>query len=107
MALISDQSNLFNTTQLLTWKGQYSGSQGTQDFSDIFTTIAYNPTVQLGTLNSTVLVTTGFNTYYKLQGYNSATGEYEVGYSVGRPNLIPPSSNLLSNIEIVLTWIDR
>lgn len=107
MALISDQNNIFNLIQLIAWKGQYSGSQGTQDFNNAFSTVTYNPTVKSEFFNSTELVTTGFNTYYKLQGYNSTTNEYEVWYSVGRPNLIPPSTNLLSNIEVVLVWTDR
>lgn len=107
MALVTDQNSIFDLVEFITWKGQYSGSYGIEDFDAAFFTTFYNPTVQTEELNSTELVTTGFNTYYKLQGYNTATGRYEVWYSVGRPNLIPPSGNLLSNIEIVLIWVDR
>jgi len=107
MALVTDQSSIFNLVSFLSWKGQYSGSHGTQAFDSAFFTTAYVPTVSTEELNSTQLVTTGFNTYYKLQGYNTNTNEYEIWYSVGKPNLIPPTGNLLSNIEIVLIWVDR
>lgn len=107
MALITDQNLLFNFVQLEAWNGQYSGSQGTQDFDSAFFTTAYVPVVKTEDLNTTNLVTTGFNTYYKLQGFNTGTGEYEVWYSVSKPNLIPPSGALLSNIEVVSVWTDR
>lgn len=107
MALVSDQSNLFNFNEFLDYRGQYSGSYGIQDFNGSFFTVVYNSSTQVEGLNSTALVTTGFNTYYKLQGYNTTTGQYEVWYSTNSVNLIPPSGNLLSNIEVVLTWVDR
>jgi hypothetical protein len=109
MALITDQSSLFNFIGMISYRGQYSGSQGTEDFASSFADsfTAYAPTVQTSELNSTALVTTGFNTYYKLQGFNASTGKYEVWYSKEKPLLTPPSGNILSNIEIVLTWVDR
>lgn len=107
MAIATDQSNLFNFVQFIAWNGQYSGSHGVQNFDSTFSTITYNPTVKTEVFNSIELVTSGYNTYYKLQGYNTTTNEYEVWYSTGKPNLIPPSGNLLSNIEVVLAWVDR
>jgi hypothetical protein len=109
MALVTDQSSLFNFVILVPYRGQYSGSQGIQDFASSFAgpTTAYVSTIQTSELNSTALVTTGFNTYYKLQGFNASTGKYEVWYSKEKPLLTPPSGNILSNIEIVLTWVDR
>ena len=107
MALVTDFSTLFNFIEFETWNGQYSGSLGSEDFSGAFTNITYQPSVQAGTLNSTELVTTGFNTYYKMQGFNTATGRYEIWFSREKPLLIPPSGNPLSNIEIVLIWVDR
>lgn len=109
MALITDQNTFFNFVGMISYHGQYSGSWGLQDFASAFAgpTTAYIPTVQTSDLNSTNLVTTGFSTYYKLQGFNTATNSYEVWYSKEKPLLTPPSGNLLSNIEIVLIWVDR
>lgn len=108
MALITDLNNLFNLVQTMEWNGQYSGSQGTQDFNSSFEfQNEYVSPVQIVDTTSYAKLTHGFNTYYKLQGFNSTTGSYEVWFSRGEPLLIPPSGNLLSNIEIVLTWIDR
>lgn len=109
MALVTDQSTFFNFISFVPYKAQYSGSWGTQDFSESFAsdTSTYVSTIQSSDFQSTDLVTTGFNTYYKLQGFNAATGRYEVWYSKERPLLTPPSGNILSNIEIVLIWVDR
>jgi len=89
------------------WHGQYGGSQGMQDYQGNFITTTYNPSVQAVTFNSSTKVTNGFNTYFKLQGFNTSTNKYEIWFSMGAPLLIPPSGHTLSNIEIVLVWIDR
>lgn len=110
MAIVTDQNNLFNLVTMIRWNGTYSGSQGTQDFSSVFSNEVYNPTiqsVQSTPFMSTDLVTTGFNQYYKMQGFNSATSKYEVWFSMGKPNYIPPSGNPLTGIEVVLAWVDR
>jgi hypothetical protein len=107
MATITDESNQFNTIQFIAWNSQYSASQGSQDFMGQFNTGVYDSTVVVVPFNTTILVTTTFNTYFKMQGFNTSTNSYEVWFSMGSPLLIPPSGHTLSNIEIVLTWIDR
>ncbi len=111
MALVTDQSNLFNFISFTTWKGQYSGSWGSQDFASSFAdpNTTYIPTSVPLPFNTHTepRLTHGFNTYYKLQGFNSSTNSYEVWFSMGSPLLVPPSGHTLSNIEVILTWIDR
>ena len=107
MAITTDFNTLFGTIQPITWLGTYAGSQGTQDFNRQFVTTTYNATVDIVDFNSYAKLTRGFNTYFKLQGFNAVTGTYEVWFSKARPLLTPPSGNTLSNIEVVLTWIDR
>lgn len=108
MSTITDDNTLFNlvsTAQL----GKYSGSQGNQDFAGSFFTpsVVYSSTAQVTPYLSIAKLNHGFNTYFKMQGFNTATGKYEVWFSTGQPLLLPPSGNPLSNIEIILTWIDR
>jgi hypothetical protein len=105
MSTITDDSTFFGFNTFIGWRGQYGGSTGTQDYSTSLPTqtaslVAFNPSV--GTK-----LTHGFNTYFKMQGFNNAAQKYEVWFSTGTPLLIPPSGNKLSNIEVVLTWIDR
>lgn len=112
MATITDETNLFNLVSSIYYRGQYSASWGSQDFSGQFasTNVAYAPTsypLPYNTNAPEILLTHGFNTYFKMQGFNASTGAYEVWYSTNKPLLIPPSGHRLSNIEIVLTWIDR
>lgn len=109
MAIITDQSTLFGFVTTLPWLGQYSASTGSQDFASTFATpqLAYEPASQLVEITSYVKLTHGFNTYFKMQGFNNATQRYEVWFSTGRPLLVPPSGNPLSQIEVVLTWTDR
>jgi hypothetical protein len=109
MAIITDESTFFNTISFVAWTGQSSSSQGTQDFSSNFTTttVVYAPVVSATELYSTAKLTHGFNTYYKMQGFNTATSRYEVWFSTNAPLLTPPSGHTLSNIEIVFSWIDR
>lgn len=109
MALITDESNLFSFVHPITWKGQYSASWGSEDFASSFTraSVTYVPTAQIIPFNNNAGLTHGFTTYFKMQGYNESARRYEVWFSEATPLLIPPSGNRLSNIEIVLTWIDR
>jgi hypothetical protein len=110
MSTITDENTLFNFVQSLPWKGQYSASTGTQDMVGKFivsTTLAYSPTISIVDQNSYAKLTHGFNTYFKIQGFNISTGKYEVWFSTGTPLLIPPSGHALSNIGVIATWIDR
>lgn len=109
MAIVTDQSSLFGFVTPLTWLGQYAASAGSQDFSSTFTSpgLAYEPAAKLVEITSYAKLTHGFNTYFKMQGFNNATQRYEVWFSTGTPLLIPPSGNPLSQIEVVLTWTDR
>ncbi len=112
MALITDQSNLFNFISSTFYRSQYSASWGSEDMAESFAgpDIDYSPTsypLAYNTNAPEILLTHGFNTYFKMQGFNVGTGTYEVWYSTNKPLLIPPSGNALSQIEIVLTWIDR
>lgn len=107
MALILDQSNIFNLTHLVGYTGQTSGSRNTSDLSSFFITTSVVPTPKIVQVDTTDNITTGFNTYYKMEGYNSATQQYENWHSMGTPLLSPPSGNALTNISIVYTWQDR
>jgi hypothetical protein len=112
MALVTDESNLFNFIHGSFYTGQYSGSWGSQDLANNMgnTNVAYTPTVYplaYNTNSPLTLLTHGFNTYFKMQGFNNSTNTYEVWYSTTTPLLIPPSGHTLSSIEVVLTWIDR
>jgi hypothetical protein len=109
MATITDESNLFGFIHSSAWEGQYSASWGSQDFAGAFTraSVTYVPTAQIIPFNTNAGLTHGFTTYFKMQGYNESNGRYEVWFSETTPLLIPPSGNRLSNISIVLTWIDR
>lgn len=112
MALITDESNLFNFIRSVFYSGQYSASWGSQDLANSFAkqNVVYAPTSQPLPYNTNapeILLTHGFNTYFKMQGFNASTNRYEVWFSTNKPLLIPPSGHTLSNIEIVLTWIDR
>lgn len=103
MSTITDEITFFNFVTTAAWLGKYAASTGTQDINN--STLAQN--TSLVDFNSNVKLTHGFNTYYKMQGFNASTNSYQVWFSTGAPLLIPPSGDALSNIEIVLTWIDR
>ena len=89
------------------YTGQNAGSAGLNDYSSTITSNLTTSFIGLGEINSTVPVTTGFNTYYKMQGFNTSTQQYEVWHSMGTPLYDPPSGNALSNISVVSSWIDR
>jgi hypothetical protein len=108
MSTITDDNSFFNLVQFKQLGG-YSASQGTQDVASFFSTSSatYVTTSPVVDFSSNAKLTHGFNTYFKMQGFNTATNKYEVWFSTSKPLLIPPSGHTLSNIEIVLTWIDR
>lgn len=103
MSTITDNSTFFGFVLTSHWLGQYTGSTGTQDMGGNVSVQA----VSVVNYNSYAKLTHGFNTYFKMQGFNSNTQKYEVWFSTGTPLLIPPSGNALSNIQVVLTWTDR
>lgn len=88
------------------YSGIYAGSQGSSDASVAITGegISFINSVPLdGTSN----ISTGYNTYYKMQGFNPITQQYEDWHSMDVPLLDPPSGNALENIGIIGSWIDR
>jgi len=104
MALITEQ-NILNLVYAAGYTGQSTGSLGSQDLTS---SIGSGQTSVLGGLfNSNANITTGFNTYYKMQGWNPFTQIYEDWHSMGTPLLDPPSGNALENIGIIGTWKDR
>lgn len=109
MSTVLDNPSLFispnNDATFKTWLGRYSGSQGYSQLLDPAPT--YVPDAQFLTVNSITHLTTGFNTYYKMQGFNQATGQYEVWHSMGTPQILPPSGDPLINVQVISTWIDR
>jgi hypothetical protein len=108
MPTITDQSTIFSLTQLITYTALNSGNQGSQDFTNIFIDeVSFVPMAKIVDFNSTSRLTTGFNTYFKMQGYNPLTGTYETWHCRGTPLLLPPSGNHLLNVAVVTSWIDR
>lgn len=105
---INDEYTIFSTTHLEAYRGQYTGSQGNQDLSNIFINNGvYDPIVNVEDFNTTSKITTGFNIYWKMEGFNPVSNKYETWHSMGTPLLIPPSGNALQNISILTMWIDR
>jgi hypothetical protein len=108
MATITDFSTIFSLAQFTKYTGLYSGSQGSQDFTEMFINVTeFVPMAQLGDFNSTSQLTTGFHTYFKVQGYNPLTGTYETWHCRDVPILLPPSGHDLLNVGVVASWIDR
>jgi hypothetical protein len=105
MAIAQDQSTVFSFIHFASYTGQSSGSFGSNDLTSAL--LNQIPTTKDGELNSTVNITFGFNTYYKMQGWNPITQRYEDWHSMGTPQLIPPSGHTLQNIGIIGTWTDR
>lgn len=102
MSTVTDESTFFGFVSGIKWLGQYSASAGIQEMTNA-------PAQVTNVVNyiSYAKLTHGFNTYFKMQGFNNTTQKYEVWFSTGSPLLVPPSGNRLSNIEVVLTWTDR
>lgn len=109
MSTVLDNPSLFLGTNtdatFKTWLAKYSGSQGYSTLLDPSPT--YAPEAKFLPINTTSNLTTGFNVYFKIQGFNPATGQYEVWHCRNTPELLPPSGDPLINISIVSTWTDR
>jgi len=104
MPLITDQSTLFSFTNSVKYTGQTTGSFGNQDLTNIVLPNSYG---QFSIMNSLNKVTTLFNTYFKMEGYNPITQQYENWHSMGTALMNPPSGNALTNISVIATWQDR
>ena len=108
MATITDFSTIFSLTQLVKYTALNSGNQGSQDFTSMFIDGAsFVPMAQSVDFNSTSRLTTGFNTYFKMQGYNPVTGTYETWHCRGTPLMLAPSGNNLLNISVIASWTER
>jgi hypothetical protein len=108
MPTITDESTIFLLTQLTTYTGLYSGSQGSQDFVGSFADqTGYVPISQIVEYDTVAPLTTTFNTYFKVQGYNPITRTYETWHCRGTPLLLPPSGHNLLNISVIATWTER
>jgi len=107
MALITDQLSLLNFVYTGNYTGQSTNSLGTADLTTTLVNLIKIPFTQDTEVNTTVNVTTGYNVYYKMQGYNPITQKYEDWHSMDAPLMDPPSGHTLENISIVGTWIDR
>jgi hypothetical protein len=109
MSTVLDNPSLFlspnSDITFKTWFARYSGSQGYSTLLDPAPT--YTPDAQFSAVNTTSNLKTGFNTYYKMQGFNKATGQYEVWHSMNTPQILPPSGDPLVNVQVISTWIDR
>lgn len=103
MSIILDNITLFGNVHTENNTGLWSGSQGYTDYA----TPTYVPTAHVVQINTTVNVTFGFNTYFKLQGFNPITGLYETWHCMNNPVFTPPSGDTLQNVSIIGTWIDR
>lgn len=106
MALITE--NFITGFILFTgYTGQSSSSQGSQDATSSFSGGNLLSSIKLTELDTTVNVSSGYNIYYKMQGYNPLTQKYEDWHSMGAPLLSPPSGHMLQNISIISSWEDR
>lgn len=110
MPLITVHSSIFNiVVQTSGYTAQVSNSFGNVDLDLLSVTneSSISESVSGAAFNSITKITTGFNTYYKMQGFNTSTQQYENWHSMGTPLLSPPSGNVLTNISVVHTWQDR
>lgn len=103
MSIVLDENTVFGNGHFEANTGLWSGSQGSTDFG----TTPYVPTGHVVQINTTVNVTLGFNTYFKLQGFNPVTGLYEIWHCMNTPIFTPPSGDTLQNVSIIGTWTDR
>lgn len=105
MAVLVELS-IIDFVHIVGYAGVYSGSQGSFDASSALTGL--NDTfINDVALDTTINVSSGYNIYYKMQGYNPLTQQYEDWHSMGTPLLDPPSGHALQNIGIIGSWIDR
>jgi hypothetical protein len=108
MPTITDESTIFLLAQPIRYTALYSGTQGSQDFTGIFSDeVGFASVAQLVQFNTTIGLTADFNTYFKVQGYNPLTGTYEVWHCRGTPLLLPPSGHSLLNVSVVASWKER
>jgi hypothetical protein len=107
MALILDQSTLFGFVKFSSYTGQSTNSFGTADIQVSLSGSLSIPTALEGPMNTTAQITPGYNTYYKLQGWNPITQRYENWHSMNEPLMDPPSGNALDGVSVVGTWVDR
>src|SRR5574338_346132 len=70
-----------NTIFSASYSGTYSGSQGISNLSSIFTE-NNDSFIKAVALDTTVNVSSGYNTYYKMQGWNPVTQKYEDWHSM-------------------------
>lgn len=87
------------------YAGIYAGSQGMSEANGIASSNV--SVINNVALDTTINITPGFNTYYKMQGFNSTTQQYEIWHCMGEPLVDPPSGNVLENISIISSWQDR
>lgn len=105
MSTVIDQSTLFLDATFISWQAKYMGSQGLQAMMEPSPT--YTPTATFLRMDSDTPLTTGFHTYFKIQGYNTTTRTYETWHCRDVPILLPPSGHNLQNVSVIATWIDR
>lgn len=106
MALITEFA-IFASINYVNYTGQSTNSYGTEDLYSLSSGLVVIPFTRDAEFDTTVPVTTGYNTYYKMQGWNPATQRYEDWHSMGTPLISPPSGHVLENIGIIGTWVDR
>jgi hypothetical protein len=105
MAIVVELSPL-NFVHIVGYSGVYSGSQGSFDSNSTLTGVNVSFINDVA-LDTTVNISSGYNLYFKMQGYNPITQEYEDWHSMREPLMSPPSGNALENISVVGSWIDR
>lgn len=87
------------------YSGIYSGSQGLSQATGLAQTNV--SVINSVALDTTINVSSGFNTYYKMQGWNPILQAYETWHCMNEPLVDPPSGNTLENVSIVSSWKDR
>lgn len=107
MAVVLDQSTIFNFVYFGRYTSQSTGSFGSNDLTGVLVNSGQLPTTKDAELDSTVNISFGYHTYYKMQGFNPTLQVYEDWHSMDEPLLDPPSGNPLLNIGIIGSWIDR
>ena len=103
MSVVADENTLFGQIHFEANPGLFSGSQGNADFAGT----TYSSVMHTSFLNTTVKVSFGYNTYFKLQGFNPNTGQYEIWHCMNTPVFTPPSGDNLQNVSVISTWTDR
>lgn len=107
MSLITDQTGVLSLIHFVGYTAQSSGSQGIQEIDGTLSNPFQSSVAISVDVDTTENLTVGFNTYYKLHGFNPITQSYEVWHSMDAPLLDPPSGNALENITILFSWVDR